>query len=157
SYTLSKGVLEGQRKLSVKLNELPAARRGDYDSFRNVTRSDENQVLTASILTPSGKGGENVSARVVGTPVELHRAGIKALQSKDYRTAIDLLKRAVDGDANLKEGWYDLGQAYAGVNDHTEAIRAFQKELELDPNHKSANGNLAMELQQSGKSDEAIA
>jgi hypothetical protein len=30
-----------------------------------------------------------------GTPAELQKAGVKALQSKDYRTAIDLLKRAL--------------------------------------------------------------
>src|SRR6266850_3506633 len=157
TYSLTKGVLEGERKLTVKLNELPASRRADYDSFRNVTRSDENQVLTATILTPSGKSLESTSARIEGTPPELHRAGVKALQSKDYRSAIDLLKRAVDQDSNLKEGWYDLGEAYAGVNNHGEAIRAFRKQIELDPNHKSANGDLAMELQQSGKTEEAIA
>src|ERR1019366_7493376 len=96
-----------------------------------------------------------------GTPTELHKAGVKALQSKDYRTAIDLLKRAVDADAgpspSLKDGWYDLGMAYAGANNHAEAIGAFRKQIELDPNHKHANGDLAMELQQTGKTDEAIA
>ena len=157
SYSLTKGVLEGERKLTVKLNELPASRRADYDSFRNVTRSDESQVLTANILAPSGKNADHSAAKIEGTPSELQRAGRKALQSKDYRSAIDLLKRAVDGDGNLKEGWYDLGQAYAGANNHAEAIRAFQKQVELDPNHKSANGDLAMEFQQSGRSDEAIA
>jgi tetratricopeptide (TPR) repeat protein/transglutaminase-like putative cysteine protease len=157
SYSLAKGVLEGERKLTVKLNELPASRRADYDSFRNVTRSDENQVLTASILAPSGRAVESASGRIEGTPFELHKAGVKALQSKDYRSAVDLLKRAVDQDSKLKEGWYDLGQAYAGVNNHAEAIRAFRKQIELDPNHKSANGDLAMELQQSGHGEEAIA
>ncbi len=157
TYSLAKGVLEGERKLTVKLNELPASRRADYDSFRNVTRSDENQVLTATILAPSGKSVESASAKIEGTPPELHKAGVKALQSKDYRSAIDLLKRAVDEDSNLKEGWYDLGLAYAGVNNHAEAIRAFRKQIELDPNHKSANGDLAMELQQSGRADEAVA
>jgi tetratricopeptide (TPR) repeat protein len=102
-----------------------------------------------------------------GTPEELHKAGVKALQSKDYRTAIDLLKRAVDADASLanpgmpnsgiKGGWYDLGLAYAGANNHAEAIAAFRKQIELDQNHKRANGDLAMELQQTGKTDEAIA
>ncbi len=150
-------MLEGERKLTVKLNELPASRRADYDSFRNVTRSDENQVLTASILTPSGKSVESASGRIEGTPSELHKAGVKALQSKDYRSAVDLLKRAIDQDSSLKEGWYDLGQAYAGVNNHAEAIRAFRKQIELDPNHHSANGDLAMELQQSGHGEEAIA
>ena len=157
TYSLTKGVLEGQRKLTVKLNELPAARRAGYDSFRNVTRSDESQVLTASILAPSGKSAESTSAKIEGTPSELHKAGVKALQSKDYRSAIDLLKRATDQDSKLKEGWYDLGQAYSGANNHAEAILAFRKQIELDPNHKSANGELAIELQQSGKSEEAIA
>jgi tetratricopeptide (TPR) repeat protein/transglutaminase-like putative cysteine protease len=157
SYSLSNGVLEGERKLTVKLNELLASRRADYDSFRNVTRSDENQVLTASILAPSGKALESASGRIEGTPSELHKAGMKALVNKDYRSAVDLLKRAVDQDSRLKEGWYDLGIAYAGINNHAEAIRAFQKQIELDPNHKSANGDLAMELQQSGHGEEAIA
>ena len=157
SYSLSKGVLQGERKLTVKLNELPAARRADYESFRNVTRSDENQVLTASILAPSGKTEESTTVKLEGTPSELHKAGVKALQSKDYSSAIDLLKRAVDQDSNLKEGWYDLGLAYAGVNNHADAILAFRKQIALDPNHKSANGDLAMELQQSGQAEQAIA
>ena len=59
--------------------------------------------------------------------------------------------------SSLKDGWYDLGLAYAGANDHAEAIAAFRKQIELDPNHKHANGDLAMELQQTGKTDEAIA
>ncbi len=92
-----------------------------------------------------------------GSPAELHRAGVKALQSKDYRGAIDLLKRAMDGDATLKDGWYELGLAYAGANEHTEAIGAFRKQVALDPNQKNTNGELATELEQTGKTDEAIA
>jgi tetratricopeptide (TPR) repeat protein/transglutaminase-like putative cysteine protease len=157
TYSLSKGVLEGERKLSVKLNELPAARRADYESFRNVTRSDEDQVLSATILAPSGESNQVVSTKLEGPPAELHKSGVKALQSKDYRSAIDLLKRAVEQESGLKDGWYDLGLAYAGANNHAEAIGAFRKQIALEPNHKSANGELAMELQQSGKSEDAIA
>jgi transglutaminase-like putative cysteine protease/tetratricopeptide (TPR) repeat protein len=167
SYSINKGVLEGERKLVVKMNELAASRRADYESFRNVTRSDEDQQLSCTILTPSGQNPRTAASKMEGTPQELHRAGLKALQSKDYRTAIDLLKRAVDGNPSLadstlsgssmKDGWYDLGLAYAGANNHAGAIAAFRKQIELDPNHKHANGDLAAELQQTGKNDEAIA
>ena len=167
TYSQNKGVLEGERKLNVKMNELAAARRADYESFRNATQSDQDQLLSCTILTPSGTGAETAASKMEGTPAELHRAGVKALQSKDYRGAIDLLKRAVDGDASLptsslpnsslKDGWYDLGLAYAGANRHAEAIGAFRKQIELDPNHKHANGDLAMELQQTGKTDDAVA
>ena len=161
TYSQNKGILEGERKLVVKVNEVAAARRADYESFRNATQSDQDQLLSCTILTPSGQGAQT-AAKMEGTPAELHKAGVKALQSKDYRTAIDLLKRAVDGDASLadpgmKDGWYDLGLAYAGANNHAEAIGAFRKQIELDPNHKHASGDLAMELQQTGKNDEAIA
>src|ERR1017187_7062668 len=161
TYSLSKGVLEGERKLVVKVNEVAAARRADYESFRNATQKDQDQLVSCTIVTPSGQGAQTAS-KMEGTPAELHKAGEKALQSKDYRTAIDLLKRAVDGDSSLadsgmRDGWYDLGLAYTGANHHAEAIAAFRKQLELDPNHKHANGDLAMELQQTGKNDEAIA
>jgi transglutaminase-like putative cysteine protease/tetratricopeptide (TPR) repeat protein len=162
TYSQNKGVLEGERKLNVKMNELAAARRADYESFHNATQSDQDQLLSCTILTPSGQGVASAASKVEGTPGELHRAGVKALQSKDYRGAIDLLKRAVDGDATLanlgmRDGWYDLGLAYAGANRHADAIGAFRKQIELDPNHKHANGDLAMELQQTGKTDEAVA
>ena len=93
-------VLEGERKLSLKVNELPAAKRADYDSFWNVTRSNDDQLLSCTILAPSSHVGETASAKLQGTPSELEKAGVKALDNKDYRTAIDLLKRAVDGDSS---------------------------------------------------------
>ena len=161
SYSVSKGILEGERKLVVKVNELAAARRTDYESFRTAAQGVEDQLLSCTIQTPSARGAEAAS-KMEGTPAELQKAGVKALQSKDYRTAIDLLKRAVEADAGLenpgmKDGWYDLGLAYTGANHHEEAIAAFRTQLELDPNHKHANGDLAMELQQTGKNDEAVA
>jgi hypothetical protein len=58
-YSLNKGILEGERKLNVKTNELAAARRADYESFRNATQSDQDQLLSCTILTPSGKRGRD--------------------------------------------------------------------------------------------------
>jgi Flp pilus assembly protein TadD/transglutaminase-like putative cysteine protease len=161
TYSQSKGILEGERTLIVKTNTLPAARRSDYESFRTAAQSDQDQLLSCTIQTPSGSQSAS-NSKIEGSPSDLHKAGAKALQSRDYRGAIDLLKRAVDGDQTLattgmKDGWYDLGLAYAGANNHAEAIAAFRKQLELDPNNKRANGDLAMELQQTGKTDDAVA
>ena len=160
SYSLSKTaagtfMLEGERRLRVKVNELSPSKRADYDSFRNVTRSNDDQLLSCTIAAPSGHAVE--ASKMEGTPTELHKAGVTALESKNYQSAIDLLKRAVDGDANLKDGWYDLGRAYAGANNHADAIGAFRKQIEEDPNHKLANLELGIELQQAGKTDEAVA
>jgi transglutaminase-like putative cysteine protease/tetratricopeptide (TPR) repeat protein len=211
SYSQSNGILEGERKLIVKRNDLAAARRADYESFRNAAQSNQDQLLSCTILTPAGGKDVKTASKMEGSPAELQKAGVKALQSKDYRSAIDLLNRAVGADmsfaisgkpnpteanslrpssplpgstlptttvpnlspatstasttsaastlsnSTLRDGWYDLGLAYAGANDHEAAIAAFRKQVEVDPNHKHANGDLAMELQQTGKNDDAIA
>ena len=158
SYSLTASattqMLEGERRLDVKVNQIPPSRRTDYDSFRNVTLSDTDQVLSCTILAPAG--GTQKASAIEGTPTELHTAGVKALESKDYHDAIDLLQRAVNGDSSLKDGWFDLGRAYAGINNHNDAIGAFRKQIALDPSHKSANLELGMELQQAGKSEEAV-
>jgi transglutaminase-like putative cysteine protease/tetratricopeptide (TPR) repeat protein len=157
TYSFSKGVLEGERKLVVKTNEVAAARRADYESFRNAAQSDQDQLLSCTIVAPTGRSAATAEAKLEGAPADLQKAGLKALQNKDYKAAAGLLKRAVDGDAAIKDGWYDLGQAYAGAANHGEAIAAFRQQIKVDPTHKRANGDLAMELQQSGNNDEAIA
>jgi len=164
TFTVSRskqGVLEGERRLNVKMNEIAASRRADYESFRNVTFSDTDQLLSATILAPSGHAVD-VARQMGGTPAELHTAGVKALDSNDFLGAIDLLKRAVNDDATLtspgmKDGWFDLGRAYAAANNHADAIAAFKKQIELDPNHKIAHRELGIELQQAGKNEEALA
>ena len=161
TYSLSKGVMDGERKLIVKVNELAASRRADYESFSNAAHSDEDQLLTCTIVRPTGAAADVANAKMQGTPGELQKAGMKALQSRDYQTAIELLKRAVDADAepapSLKDGWFDLGEAFAGVGNQAQAIAAFRQQIKFDPNHKRANGELAIELQQAGNNDEAIA
>jgi tetratricopeptide (TPR) repeat protein len=161
SYELNHHVLEAVRHVTLKLDELPASRRNDYESFQNVTGTEVEQVLTASI-TPASAAALASAAKSGGTPEELRRAGTSALQRRDFSAAADLLKRAVDQspnpqDSSQKDIWDDLGQAYAGLGQHDDAIRAFRKQLELDAFHKTANQDLAVELQQQGKFDDAIA
>jgi tetratricopeptide (TPR) repeat protein len=156
SYSVGKGIMEGERKLVINTNEIPAALRSDYESFSNEAQSDQDQVLSCTIAAPALHASGETKVKFEGTPAELQKAGVKDLQTRNYLSAIDLLKRATDGDGSLKEAWYELGQAYAGAADHEKAIAAFRQQLKVDPNHKSANAELAMELQVSGKNDDAV-
>src|SRR5258708_36279511 len=54
TYSQNKGILEGERKLVVKTNEVAAAPRAEYEIFRNVKRSGEDQAVLGTILLPSG-------------------------------------------------------------------------------------------------------
>jgi len=156
SYELNKNVLDAERRLTLKVNELPPSRRNDYESFQNVVTNAVEQVLNARIA-PASAAAMASAAKTVGTPEDLRKAANSALQRRDFGSAADLLKRALEGNPNLKDGWDTLGRAYAGLSQHDEAIRAFRKQIELDPFHKNANQELASELQQQGKLDEAIA
>ncbi len=157
SYSVGKGLIEGERKLVIRSNEIPAARRADYDSFRNAAESGQDQSLACTIAAPTVHAAEAAAGTFEGTSTESQQAGVKALHEKNYLAAIDLLKRANELDPNLKDGMYDLGLAYAGAADHPKAIAAFRQQLKTDPNHKLANGNLAFELQQTGNNVEAVA
>ncbi len=156
SYSLSKNVLQAERHVTLKVDELPASRRADYDSFRNVTSSTVETGLWCSI-TPASAAAVASAAKPSGTPEEMRKAGDAALERKDFAIAADLLKRALDQDASQKDGWDDLGRAYAGAHQPEDAIRAFRKQIEVDPDHARANSDLAEELQQQGKFEDALA
>jgi tetratricopeptide (TPR) repeat protein/transglutaminase-like putative cysteine protease len=156
SYDLDKNVLQAERKVIVKVNELPASRRTDYESFENATGNEVSQVLIATIR-PASAGAMAEAAKVTGTPEELRKAGISAMQRQDFTAAADLLKRSIDADPSQKDAWGDLGRTYASLAQHDDAIRAFRKQIEVDVYHKSANQDLAVELQQTGRFEEAVA
>jgi tetratricopeptide (TPR) repeat protein/transglutaminase-like putative cysteine protease len=156
SYKLTKNVLEAERKMVLKVNELPAFRRADYESFHNVTTSAVEETPWCSISAPSSSA-EATAAGLKGTPAELRDAGRSALKRQDFATAAALLQRAADQDPITKEGWEDLGAAYAGLSRHDKAVQAFTKQLEADPAHAHTNAELAGELQQLGRLDDAVA
>lgn len=156
SYKLSKNVLEAERRMVLKVNELPAFRRADYESFHNVTTSAVEETPWCSIKEPS-TSAEASAADLKGTPAELREAGESALKRQDFAVAATLLQRAADQEPGTKNGWEALGQAYAGLNQHAKAEEALRKELEADPSHPNTNAELARELQQLGRFDDAIA
>ncbi len=156
SYKLSKNILDAERHMVLKVHELPAIRRADYESFHNVTNSAVEETPWCSITKPSAAALAS-AAEMKGTSSELRDAGQSALKRQDYTTAAALLQRAADQEPTTKEGWEQLGQAYAGLNQPEKAAAAFKKQVEVDPYHAHANGELAAQLQQLGYFDDAVA
>ena len=63
----------------------------------------------------------------------LNRIGYYCIESDDQQWAVPLLKLNVSifpVDGNL---WDSLGEAYAAIGDKTNAIKSFEKALELKP------------------------
>jgi len=154
-YRFSGNTLDADRVLLSKASKLPAARRSDVQSLRSVATNYSGQSISADVR-PVAKAAASAAASGNETPQELLKAGSKALQQRDFKTAVDAYKRVVEKDPKSADGWDHLGRAYAGLNNHPEAVGAYRKQAEVNPFHKSAYNHLGAELQRMGKYEEAL-
>ena len=143
SYRFESHTLVAERTLTFKRRELPASRLGDYLAFTRAVESDEAQVLVAE---NSATGAPEILE--AAKPAELLEAGLAALNSGNLNASIPLLKRALELDPKIKEGWNNLGLAYLRLGQFEDAGAAFRKQIELNPFDEHAYNFLGFALQQ---------
>src|SRR5687768_2305049 len=68
--------------------------------------------------------------------------GTVLLQAKDYTGAELALRRALTMNPALPGAWTALGVVFAGTGRRDEAIEAWKRALQLDPNDENARFNL---------------
>ena len=157
TFQFQNNVLDAERKLILKVNELPPSRRADIESFYGVASNVPAQTIACSVRPASEEALAVKSPAAAGDLKELRRTASKALDQRDYRTAADLLKQAVEKEPKSDEDWDNLGRAYDGLNDHPSALAAFKKQVEINPYHKRAYDDLAVALEEAGQNDDAVA
>ena len=151
SYKLDGRVFTASRKLTLRQDELPASRAGDYASFRRAVGSDLSQQLA-------------VESTVAGAPVppadmkadDLVESARTALLNGNAPIAIALLKRATEVEPKNKYAWNFLGQAYFQMREDEPAIAAYQKQIEVNPYDDYAYNNLGRVYWNERKYDEAV-
>jgi tetratricopeptide (TPR) repeat protein len=67
-----------------------------------------------------------------------------ALNRKDFPEAIKALQVVVAKQPDLAAAWFNLGFAYTGLHQDTDAINAYQKALEIEPAMFEARLNLGI-------------
>jgi tetratricopeptide (TPR) repeat protein len=92
------------------------------------------------------------------------QAGLAALQSKDYDTAITNLSKASELDPKQVAVWAQLADAYIGASAKktgaefdagmAKGIEAYQKAIELNPTDAATHNNFAIALGKAKKFDE---
>ncbi len=151
TYKLENGVFTAGRKLTLRQDEIPAARGADYESFRRAVGSDLAQQLS-------------VESTVAGAPVppadmkadDLVESARAAMNSGNLPVAIALLKRATDIDPKNKFAWNNLGRAYFAMHEDEQAIAAFQKQIDVNPYDEFAYNNLGRVYWNERKYDDAV-
>jgi tetratricopeptide (TPR) repeat protein/transglutaminase-like putative cysteine protease len=151
TYKLEGTTFTASRTLTMRQQELPAARGEDYQAFRRAVGSDLGQFLSV----------ENTVAGTLKPPADMKaddlvESGRAAMSSGNLPMAIQLLKRAAEVDPKNKYAWYSLALAYMGMRQDDDAIAALKKQIEINPYDEYAYNALGRAYWQERKYDDAV-
>ena len=81
---------------------------------------------------------------------------MKAMEAKDYATALDFLDRVVMMKPDFAEGWNKRATVYFLMDDYSKSIADIGKTLALEPRHFGALSGLGMIMRELGEDKRAI-
>ena len=87
-------------------------------------------------------------------------AGRKAIDAKDYKTAIGYLTKAVQEEPNNADAHNMLGYSYRKLGTLDKSMEHYQRALKIDANHRSAReylGELYLEMNQPTNAEKELA
>jgi Flp pilus assembly protein TadD len=86
-------------------------------------------------------------------------AGRKAIEGKDFKSAVGHLIKAVQEDPNDADANSMLGYAYRKLGTFDKSMEHYQKALKIDSNHRSAHeylGELYLEMNQPANAEKQL-
>jgi tetratricopeptide (TPR) repeat protein/transglutaminase-like putative cysteine protease len=152
-YSFQNGSLDAERRFIIKKDVVPLAEWDGYLKFRKAVADEEGTWI--DIRPPIQTGAASEPAINSTDADALNKAGMAALDARNYRSAEELFKKAVEINPRHKWAWNNLGLSYLGMSRIQEAAEAFQKQIEVNPQDLFAYNNLGRVLQFEGKADEA--
>ncbi len=152
-YKIEGSTLVAERTMKLRVRELPSVRRTDYASFVRNVRADEKQKFHIESATAASGAPDLPKDIKVDELIESAR---DAMQSQNFRVALDLLKRGANKEPKNKNIWNLLGEAHMGLRQFTEAEQAFRKQIELNAFDEYAHSALGRSLWQQRRLEDAV-
>jgi tetratricopeptide (TPR) repeat protein/transglutaminase-like putative cysteine protease len=150
TYAFANGVLHAQRRLTIKVREIPRAKFEQYRKFQKAANDDENAFINLESAMASGGEKRNPEAD------RLFEEGRQALLRRDFGEALDYFKKTLDIDPKYKGAWGVIGYLQMELHQIDEGLRAFRKEIEVNPSDPRAYKGLGFALMAMNRNEEAI-
>jgi tetratricopeptide (TPR) repeat protein len=154
TYKMEGQSATGQRKIAIKVRELPPTRSRDYLAFRHAVESDGEQKIALESATASNNATPAVPQTAKAD--DLEDAARSAMEAQRYEVAVALLKRVVELEPKHSDAWLQLGVVYGILREFDLSEQAFHRQIELNPYDDRTYGALGLTLFQQDKFDDAI-
>src|ERR1700719_2893379 len=144
NYSWQSGVLHVQRRLTIRMREVPRARSDEYRAFWKVVNDDEDVVLPVSSSAPvssersSGSSVESPDARANG----MLDLGDSLFRQGEYDAAIAQFRKALSLRPDDVRAHRTLGDLLWNKNDLDGAVTEYREALRLNPNDGPAHRSL---------------
>ena len=157
------GALLYEAKSLVHLEKFPqadAVLRGYLKSHRD---SSEALYMLGFVLNRENRPADSLAAYTQAAAItqptadDLKIVGLDYVLLDDYADAIKWLEKAVSFDSKNKDAWYYLGRAYYTRSRLSEAEKAFNMALQLDPHNSKAENGLGLIFESSAQPAAALA
>jgi tetratricopeptide (TPR) repeat protein len=151
TYAAEDGAIVAHRRLVIKVHEIPPERLEAYRKFRDAANEDERRFIE---LTSESAAAE--PAKLDPEATRLFMEVGQAIQRRDVRAAIDLLKQVLDVDPDYPRAWVGLGAAYMMTGEVDKGLEALRKEVDLHPSDPFSYKSLGYALMSLRRTEEAI-
>ncbi|HEV2306786.1 MAG TPA: DUF3857 domain-containing protein [Candidatus Acidoferrales bacterium] len=131
TYNATEHSVTVKRTLRFIARELPAAKRGDYQSFSEAVQADQAQGLVVDNIIP----GVPEDA----TSPELIEAGTSELRSGRFSNALQLFQQVQELNPQQPNLPLDIGTAQLQLGKYDDAIASFKKQIAADPKDETVN------------------
>jgi tetratricopeptide (TPR) repeat protein len=137
SYALKDGALVTDRRLIVKLREVPVDKYQVYKKFRKAVSDDHELSIS---LSSGGSSTASYQEEIWDLPYSENPEAARAydqaresFQKQDPAGQISSLTRALELDPKFARAWLWLGEIYKYRGQTDDALRCYRRALEVDP------------------------
>jgi len=159
-YSVSNGVLRAERRLVIKIPDVPPAEYEGYKKFAKSVADDGNTYLA---IVGESSSTNDLQTAIWSLPAsdnpkaeQAFDEAQAALRNSDMPGAIAALDRSVKADPQFVRGWMMLAGLYAASRQRDKALETLKKAYDASPNQPVVYKALVSTLMGARQFDEAI-